>query len=54
MIVLSIAVYNTGMRILGIDPGYERIGIAVLDPGATGKTMNILWFILCVLKLVPK
>lgn len=33
------AVYNTVMRILGIDPGYERLGIAVLQKTTDKETV---------------
>ena len=31
------------MRILGIDPGYERLGIAILDKPAIGKRESVLF-----------
>ncbi len=34
-------VYNILMKILGIDPGFERLGVAILEKNKTGKEQVI-------------
>ena len=36
--------YNTYMRILGIDPGFERLGIAIIEKN---KTKDLVLFSEC-------
>lgn len=43
MVPFVLATYNEHMRILGIDPGFERLGIAILEKNKEDKKERVIF-----------